>query len=428
MGNSSTSPADFASRYRLYEGASPQAFEEGDCSVSLAADAVTVKPRGKAPIRLAFGEMARWAAADYAVRFVLRAGERVEIGALGRRYEELVLALKQMQRQHKLRALLLEETLSSGDWETGAYVRRSPTGQDLDQDECSIRIMDSSLAVLPENEPPFVVPYGEVDGFSFQSDLHGSVLSLGPQGKIALVRFARRTEAVRRAIEEGLSALEARRTRTLQDLVPDLGAFALRRLGVVLRDGVAVHRSVVDEAAPSAWDAIWRRAMVDPTRRGCAEELRERASNLYLAIKELGRIPCPSPAADGAEPQALSADKPLADEGDNAHQFLYFFAIGPALVLEVPSMTDSATYVFRGGDNALGRATDVSRALAAVQFRREPIYMTESDLLEGHGRRYLEAVRTLECLREVRGAFVGRALHTSREAWRAGLDEAISRL
>ena len=428
MGNSEMTPADFISRYRLYEGASPQAFEEGDCAVSMATDAAIIKPRGKAPIRLAFGKMARWVAADYAVRFVLQGGDRVEIGAVGRRYEELVLALKQMQRQHKLQALLLEETLSSGDWETGAYMRRSSTGQDLDRDECSIRIMRSSLAVLPDNEPPFVVPYGEVDGFSFESDIHGSVLSLGLQGKIALVRFARRTEAVHREIGEGLAALEARQAKLFQDMVPDLGAFALRRLGQVLRDGVAVHRRFVEEAAPGAWDAIWRHAMLDPARRACAEDLRERAGDLYLAIKELGHIRRASPTGGGAAADSLPDDDSPAEEAGATHQFLYFFTVGAALVLEVPSMTGSATYVFRAGDNVLRRATDISRALAAMQFRREPIYLPESSLLEGPGRRYLEAVRTLGYLREVRAAFVGRAVHTSAIAWRASLDEALSRL
>lgn len=422
---------DFSARYRLYDGSSPSPFEEGECAVALAADSLTLKPPGRAPMRIAFAEAVRTEAADHGIRIALRAGERIELMALGRRYDELVASLARLRRGHKLRALLLDEKPSHGDWETGAYLRRSAQGQDLGGDDCAVHLMRASLAVVPENEAPFVVPYGEIDGLSFNPDLHGTVISLGETGRIALVRFARRTDAIHRRIESDLAALATRRAQALQEILPDLGAFALRRLVGVLRDGVAAHRSAVDEAAPGAFDAIWRGAMPDPARRAFAEELRARATDVYLAIKEFKGIGS-SPSDSGGDTEgAESGSGEISDGTPGAllgHQFLYFFAIERALVVEVPSMEDSATYVFRAGDDARAIAMDVSRALASIQFRREPVYMDEERLLEGPGRRYLEAVRTLGPLQAIRAAFVGRVTHASQDSWRAGLEELIARL
>ena len=66
-------------------------------------------------------------------------------------------------------------------------------------------------------------------------------------------------------------------------------------------------------------------------------------------------------------------------------------------------------------DAAVARLT---RGLALVNFRREPIYLPDLSLQqESRFRRYAIGARKLGDLRALRAAYVGRAIHSSLEAW-----------
>jgi hypothetical protein len=53
-----------------------------------------------------------------------------------------------------------------------------------------------------------------------------------------------------------------------------------------------------------------------------------------------------------------------------------------------------------------------------MNFRREPIYLPDDSLQMKAGyRRYAIACRRIPVLRDLRASFLGRALHSSPEAW-----------
>jgi hypothetical protein len=62
-------------------------------------------------------------------------------------------------------------------------------------------------------------------------------------------------------------------------------------------------------------------------------------------------------------------------------------------------------------------ASVVSRAMVALNFYREPLYAPEKEIATGRFGEYKLAVRKLPYLRAARERFVGRAVHTTPEAW-----------
>jgi len=70
----------------------------------------------------------------------------------------------------------------------------------------------------------------------------------------------------------------------------------------------------------------------------------------------------------------------------------------------------------------------LNRVLAMVNFRRRPIYLSDDELaFDQRFHRYAIAARRLPEVREVRASFLGRALHTSPEAWKAQVDAILSK-
>ena len=60
----------------------------------------------------------------------------------------------------------------------------------------------------------------------------------------------------------------------------------------------------------------------------------------------------------------------------------------------------------------------LNRVLGMLNFRRRPIYLTDDQLdMDPKFYRYAIAARRIPELRQVRASFLGRAIHSSHEAW-----------
>ncbi len=435
----------FPARCSIQPGGGAPA-EEAACTVELSDSAVTVAPAGAPALRLRFTEIARWTVEDHAVALELSGGGRVVLSALGKRLDPFCRALPAARTEHLGEALLLLEGGPAAE-ESGELRWR---GAEAPAEACRVRLQRTSLVVFPRESLPFRVGYGEVQGVAFDAEAWAVELALDDGRTLELLRFGKRTDAFRAGLSERRAALASRALRALQALAPEVPALPLRALGALLPDGVPAARTAVEAAAPGAWQAMLSRAFAAGARREAAEHLAGRAGEAWLAVKET------DPPASGAEADAETGaatgrrpaeGEPMEPEAAQAgptveaeprqgstlpeelagREVLYLFRIGRALALEVPSSTESATYVFRAGDDPARSVRAVVRALAAIQFRREPISLPEADLLGARGARYGEALRLLPGLRTARESFLGRAVHSGPDAWRRALDAALAR-
>jgi hypothetical protein len=75
---------------------------------------------------------------------------------------------------------------------------------------------------------------------------------------------------------------------------------------------------------------------------------------------------------------------------------------------------------------AAGFLQTVNRALIAVNFRREPVYLSKEMLLRPQYARYRYSVAALPELRALRWLYVGRVMHVSPEQWQADLQSLLA--
>jgi hypothetical protein len=430
----------FPARCRIEPGGGP--VEEGPCTVALAEGALTVAPSGRPSLRIRLSELAAWTVEDHAVTVDLGAGARVVLWQMGRQLDPFCSALPAARVEHLGQALLLLERGAAGE-ETGEFRWRGEPAE-----ACRVRLQRTSLVVFPRESLPFRVGLGELRGVDFDEGSYALVLALDGERVLELLRFGKRTDALRAGLRERRDALAARTLRALGALAPDLPALALRALGAVLPDGIPASRAALDQAAPGAWDAIFARAFADADRRAAAQLLASRTEEAWVAVKETA----PSDSESGPDADADSdsdaethtethadADSENGAEGRPARrsstlprelagrEVLYLFRIGRALALEVPTSTESATYVFRAREAGDRPALEVVRALSAIQFRREPISLPEPELQGARGSRYLEALKLVPGLQDARAAFLGRAIHSSGDGWQRALQAALDR-
>jgi len=108
----------------------------------------------------------------------------------------------------------------------------------------------------------------------------------------------------------------------------------------------------------------------------------------------------------------------VEDEEKTPLFFWFFFPLSNGIVAwEATTVTGRATYFFKGGSAAVESLT---RGLALVNFRREPVYLPDESLdAQPRYHRYAIGARKLPELRALRAAYAGRAIHSSVEVWAA---------
>ncbi|MGD0360154.1 MAG: hypothetical protein ABSC93_04760 [Bryobacteraceae bacterium] len=125
--------------------------------------------------------------------------------------------------------------------------------------------------------------------------------------------------------------------------------------------------------------------------------------------------------AEEGEAGEPAAAVPATDEKDEMQTLFFWFFFPQAsgrVAWEATTGSGRATYFFDVAaplDQGIARLT---RGLALISFRREPIYLPDESLEQlAQFRRYVIGSRKLPDLRALRAAFRGRAIHTSPEAW-----------
>jgi hypothetical protein len=193
-------------------------------------------------------------------------------------------------------------------------------------------------------------------------------------------------------------------------------------------EGRSAPLTALQAIHPKLPDALVARA-VDATLRPCFDALRARAvgESLMTGFKFI-RPDDEGSGKDGEGEEAAAAESEAeaAGEKDDAQPlfFWFFFPLANGRIAwEATTGSGRATYFFDAAAPVDQAIAHLTRGLALVNFRREPVYLPD-DSLEQQPRfhRYAIGCRKLPDLRTLRAAFRGRAIHTSLEAWTAQVD------
>ena len=69
---------------------------------------------------------------------------------------------------------------------------------------------------------------------------------------------------------------------------------------------------------------------------------------------------------------------------------------------------------------------NINRSMIEINFRREPIYLTENQLESTQYTQYRFAIEKIPSLKILRDQFVGRVIHSSKEQWKADVASLLT--
>lgn len=441
-------------RYLAPGGASTQ---QGACEIRFDRELFTVTPESGAPLVFDLGDVDAVSAADYEIRLPLYTGSTVLLEQFGKSYQDLTRELLENYRRRTLECLLLEDMQEAGRFEGGFTLEAA--GAPPVSGPAELRLFKTNLAVLATTSQAFQWRLADVSSLRFDAQNYEIILDRDG-GRLRLNRLGKRTESCHGQLRDALDALRAEGGKALHAILPFLDADPLQAALRLLPEGhsAAIGKlAAIDGRIPQALAAN----AVDAALRPYHDELLRRTADdlLFVGYKLLRTeedgaahgVRDDGSAADDDDAVPVHAGMPDADASAPQALYWFFFPIaaaggsapGNVVAWEASSLSGRATYFFRltepgGKAQPAGTATAaatveravarITRVLGLLNFRRRPIYLSDGDLagkIEFH--RYAIATRKIADLRTVRAAFLGRAIHSSFEAWRDQVDAIMGK-
>ncbi len=414
---------EFKARFSLLDVNNTEA-DGGEARLTMdAASLGLTGPRGKTryiPLR----DILETRAAEYTVIIALSTSEKLTISQLGHDFENFQRELSQRIRDLTLTDLLMQEPLKMGELHA-AYRYIDAAGAEKQAGNCELRIYQTALIVVPELNIPMRLTFSEISAVINES--YSVEIQTENSGKYIFTQLGRDLEPLTSVLGEQIRSMDLQVQALVKELMPGARMPAIRTLATLMKEGRAARRKDIEAVGPG----LWAQLELQLTGADGGDE--------YSFLKSIGQ----------AQDICIGVKRGLkADEGNYLWFLVPVFDTDPtkpgnAVIMEAISAEGEsrATYVFRmvsrkdyPSFKTIGELQSqmadfirtVNHALIAINFRREPIYLTDEMLVRPQYEKYRYSIARIPELRALRRLYIGRVMHSTQEQWRADIKDVLS--
>lgn len=394
---------------------------EGQARARLASSGLTLFPESGEALVVTYRNILDFSASEYRISLTLTSQNKIILSELGYQYEAFLRILSQLRNEMVLKDMLLEESLKSS-WKDAGFSCRAGeekgAGAELHRGNCELRLYDTGLVVMPEFGELIRIPYSDIQ------DLKAGdyVLTVTTEDNEVLIfsQLGRNFDPFRAALAEARNEPAIKAQALLNEALPEFDSLLLQKAAQLMKEGRAARKCDLDQISPEIWSRLEKRLRAF----GLGEEydfLKALAQEdkLCLGLKRglMGDLTgdyvwflIPICSQDTARPGNALAMEAASEGGEG--KATYFFRIMPR---QDYRNSKDMSLVLQEVDRSI---REINRCLLEINFRREPIYLSDERLQEAAYLKYLFAARKLSSLRFLRDHFIGRVIHASPEQWK----------
>ncbi|MFB3888315.1 MAG: hypothetical protein ACE14S_02420 [Candidatus Bathyarchaeia archaeon] len=425
---------------------------EGEAKATLDEKYLTLAPESGETLLFAYTDITGILEEDYQITLYLSSRETLNLSGLGYRYEDFLRELFRLRNELLLKYMLMDETLLQAGY--GAQFRwLNQKGQVVQLGDCEVRLYETALLVLPQKGEPIRQPYSFITQTG-KADYRLTVTDESGE-KVEFSMLGEKFDALSKGLADALNRMMLRSQATVKELVPEANPATVSKLAALMKDGRAARRKDMDALSPELWLRLTKRiqeaglgeeysfldamAVKDEVsagvKRGLMGDLTGSYVWLLVPLQRTGQTKLENAVAleafqideDNAQEREIGAeaaengDTQTADEAGKAAsgKATYFFRI-----------MNPTAYAQATAENASNELESflksVNRCMVDINFRREPIYLTEDALASPKYVQYRYAVAKLPSLQKLRRQFIGRVIHTSPEQWKRDVTSLLA--
>jgi hypothetical protein len=393
-----------------YLDASGTVQSEGPCQFRFDPETAILTPASGAPIAFDLGDVDRAVRHDWDLELALFSGRRIQLRQFGAAFSTMCEELLAAWRDRTVQCLLLEDLEEVARYSATAALNGPPV-------PAQIRLYKSNIAVLPLDGPAIQWRLADVDAVSFDEAAYAVTLESAGE-RLTIAKLAKKTDEFRGNLDGAIGELHTHQAEVLHTTFPFLDPEQLQRLVETMPEGRSVALAPLSAIHPKLPDALIAHA-VDEHLRPYFDVLRTRsASDGAMTGFKFVR-----PGEEKSEEDSGQAETDGKDDRPPLVFWFFFPLPGGRVAWEATTGSGRATYFFDAPPPIEQAIAHLTRGLALVNFRREPVYLSDEALeQEQRFHRYAIGCRKLPDLRTLRAAFRGRAMHTSLDAWTAQVE------
>ncbi|MDG6996119.1 MAG: hypothetical protein JRN52_09350 [Nitrososphaerota archaeon] len=377
-------------RYAYFDGETK--IEESECRITLMSDSVLIDSDGGAHYEFHYRELNKIEElpSEYLVTLSLADGISFQVDYLGAKYADFLNHLYQLRNDQLEQDLLIQEGKAS--FITKGKIAFSDVSE---PSQGEARIYKTRLAFFPKVGEPVCLRFSDISSFKFEDYVAEFLTSAGPPEKISISDLGNYFETFQRSFTAANRLLLQEINDILKRVYPAISSSNLLRLSRKMMDGIPVPLIDIAELEPLFLKSIELQISSE------SEDLGKSHQYLYTIGDKRGSF--------------IGAKRFVSD-------FLYILIpmkARNAVALET-NEKGHATYFFKtDSENSI---QEIASALREINFRREPVYLTDEDLLKPQYSKYLFSIQRIKSLKALRDLFIGRAIHGEFEAWKSQVE------
>ncbi len=393
--------------------------ESGQAKALIDDDQVSIMPRTGQAISISFRDIDTITPGDYLLELSIRPDDRLVLYKLGSQFDPFYRNLIAKRNETILHDLLMYETLRKGDFRAKAEYN-SNDGLNLEQATCELRLYESALVILPDSGNLIRIPYSLIT--SIKTENYSLSIETESSEQLHLTKMETQYDPFTRDLHAALDHLDLNAQALLKELIPGQGPLTLRKAASLLKDGRAVKKADLDQVSTELWpemekqleaagikseyDFLLPLTLQDQVAVGLKRGLMGDLTGEYIwflmplcRLEEVNGIPVGNAVAIEAA------------SGEGGGKATYFFRItGRNEYRDLRSTQRLQPFVNRF-------IQEINRCMLLINFRREPIYVTDEQLNEPRFEKYRYAVKKIPPLQLLREHFIGRIFHHSTRQW-----------
>lgn len=396
---------------------SGQTLEKGEAHIRLSEESMSILPKFGSPLLITYRDILEISEKDYKIEFILTSKEKLTIFDLGYKYEDFLRVLSHLRNEILLKDMLMHESLRKSGVEA-EIILYDENGKEKLKDKCEIRLYETGIVLIPEKGEIVRIPFSDILEIKEEDFSLNITTEFGE--RLILSKMGEKFESFVKIISELMNELSLKVQESIKELLPDVNPSVLRRVSGLMKEGKAVRRKDIESISPQLWAELEKKLHI----AGIKEEYDFLGSlaqkeKICIGLKRglLGDLTgeyiwflIPIYSTNFEQPGNAIAMEATSTEGGG--KATYFFRI---VSRKKYKKFTNIEELYQEVDNFIKR---INRAMLAINFRREPIYLPDERLDEPRYQKYRFAIAKIPELQILRNLFIGRVIHSSKEQWK----------
>ena len=402
-----------AARFTLTDPGGKVTQSEG--KISIGDEVLVMRPAQGGASSLSLRDVTGIETANYKMLISAADGSKAELSMMGRQHDDVVREVHRARNELIMKDLLMGEKLRKQGvkGELRAPFRGAEGG-------VQVRLYDTALVLLPLRGTLARVRYSDIRGIEARDYVLRIELDSGEQLGIGML--GRELDPLWKGISDAMAELDANVQALVKDIYPGASGDTLSAASRLLKEGKAARRFDLEGLDPLLFASLEGRLKAAGlggeydhlTSRGKRNMVRIGIKRSLVASEEdyiWFMVPLLGDQGNAVAMEATS--------GPSGGRATYFFRIAPRG--RYPGMDEGARR------EAAEECMDILTAgLQEINFRRQPIYLKDEELITPQYAKYRFSVILMPSLRDLRSRFIGRVAHTSPEEWTAKVTELLA--